>query len=598
MGDPLTPTAARVSRWWALPVALTVAATGLLWDPGTTAYSALKGVLLPLGALAAALAAWAKLRRGGRWELDGVTLALLGLLTWAGISLCWTPSVAAGLSDLAPALAAVTLLVCGRVLLRPTSAARVLTVAVTTAGLLASGVVFTEHGLGRPVLTGTIGNPNHLAAFLVATVPFAGWMACWPTRASARQGVASSLPTRLLRGTALVGPLLVAVALTGCRSAWLALGAGALVAGALTRPTRRGRGLALGAALVGFGVLAALASRGPDRWRQSLAGRLYLARISLSLVAARPAAGHGVGSYALRFPEHQATRLENHPEERSLWTHAQTAHCEPLQGLVELGLPGGVLILLVTILLVREMIGPRERGPPPLRQRVGAVSLVILAVSGLAEGSLHNVALLTLATAGAALLLRPRRTRRHVAAVDLGSRLSRVPGVAVILAFTASALTVTAARHYAADRLLARAHLTRQPHARARLLRRSIHLSPNPGRARFYLALTLARLGHTAAAAQKFRLSALDFPNLGTTVALGNALMARGRYREAADAYRRAVRLHPRYAAAHHNLGVALRRLGLRRAARLSFRRARRLWPGRWLEPWRIRVIRRHTRPS
>lgn len=579
------------SRWWALPVALTVVATGILWDPQTFSYGALKAVLLPLGALAAAFAAWVRVRQGAHWDLGGPTLAVLGLAVWAGVSLTWTPSMTAGLSDLAPGLAAVTLLASARVLLRGAGATRVLATAIAGSGLVASIVALAEHGLGRPMISGTIGNPNHLALYVAATLPALVWVA-WCSPAP------TPLPRRLARLLLLVSPALCAMWLSGCRSAWLAVGAGALFTLALTRPTRRARWVALGGALGLCLILGGAASLGPvpGRWRQRLGGRVYLARISVDLFTARAARGHGVGGFALRFPEHQATRLEAHPEERPLWTHARTAHCEPLQGLVELGLVGGLLMLLVTLFVLYAMVG--DRGPPPPRRWVPSASLVILGVSGLAEGSLHTVALLTLATAHVAWLWEPSPEPQDVAGSSPGGTVQRAAWVAVVLAFTASALTVTATRQYVADRLVARSHLTATPAQRLSLLRRAGHLAPNPGRARFYLGLALARQGRPVAAERTLRQSARDFPNLGTSIALGNALMAQGRVREAAEAYGRAAWLHPRYAAAHHNLGLAQQRLGQRRASGESLRRARRLWPGRWLEPWRIRAIRHLVRPA
>lgn len=583
------------SRWWALPVALTVVATGILWDPQTSSYGALKSVLLPLGALAAAFAAWVRVRRGAHWDLGGPTLAVLGLAVWAGVSLTWTPSVTAGLSDLAPGLAAVTLLVSARVLLRGAGATRVLATAIAGSGLVASGVALAEHGLARPMISGTIGNPNHLAIYVAATLPALVWVA-WCSPAP------TPLPWRLARLVLLVSPALSAMWLSGCRSAWLAVAAGALLAVALTRPTRRDRWVAMGAALGLCLALLGVASLGPipGRWRQRLEGRLYLARISVNLFTARAALGHGVGGFAMRFPAHQAKRLEIHPEERPHWTHARTAHCEPLQGLVELGLVGGLLILGVTLFVIGAMVG--GRGPPSPRRWVASAGLVILGVSSLSEGSLHTVALLVLATAYLAWLLEPRVEPRVEPRGEPGSNrggaLQRASGVAAVLAFTASALSVTAARQYAADRLVAQSHLTATPSRRLSLLRRASHLAPNPGRARFYLGLTLARQGQPVTAARTLRRSARDFPNLGTSIALGNAFMAQGRYREAARAYGHAAWLNPRYATAHHNLGLAQRRMGRHRASQESLRRARRLWPGRWLEPWRIRAIRHLVRPA
>ncbi len=607
MGNPLNEPIQRpeVSRWWALPLALSVAATGILWDPQTSSYGTLKGVALPLGGLATVVAAWIRVHRGASWDLGGPLVAVLGLVVWAGISLWWTPSGPAGLSDLALVTAAVTLLLAGRVLLQGEGAARVLATAMAGSGLVASMVALAEYGLGHRLILGTIGNPNHLAIYVAATGPALVWVAwSWGISSTSRKSVPDWRLLRLGRLVALLVLLAIPLAtiwLTGCRSAWLAVGAGLLVTGALTRPTRRSRWLALGATLALGLVLGGVATlvlgsantfRDPKpaswQWQQRLGGRIYLARISTTLFLARAAKGHGVGSFALRFPEYQAARLAAHPEERSLWTNAHTAHFEPLQVLVELGLVGGLLMIVITIFAIVAMVGGRS--PPPPRRLVAAASLMILGVAGLAEGSLHTVALLTLATASAALLWEPGASR-------VGA-LQRATWVAAVLAFTTSALVITAARAYAADTLIAQSHLAASSAQRLTLLRRAERLAPNPGRARFYLGLALARQGRPDLASQALRRSARDFSNLGTFLALGNAHMARNRFREAARAYGLAAYHHPRYAAAHHNLGLALKRLGQTRASRRSLDRARRIWPGRWMDPWRIRAIQRLIPPA
>lgn len=577
---------AQEGRWWALPLALTVVATGVLWDPQSASYGALKGALLALGTLATVITAGVRMHRGTGWDLRGPVLAVGGLAIWATVTLWWAPSRAAGLGDMKLALAAVILLLAGRVLLQGASARQVLVVALAATGWIASVVALVEAVLGRSTPAGTIGNPNHLAAYIAASGPALVWFG-WSGfgQGTGRWG------WRLVRWAAGLGPALFALWLTGCRSAWLALGAGIAVWVALQQPTRQRRTLALGGTLLLGLVAGAALAWSPSPWRQRLGGRLYLARISARLAVDGAPWGHGVGGFASRFPAAQARRLASHPEERPLWTHARTAHCEPLHALVELGAVGGLLVVLVSLYLLGAMVG--GRGPPSAVRLVAASGLAILGVSSLAEGTLHTVALLTLAAALAALLWKPSAPR-------VGSGRASIPavGLAVGLALVASTLVVSTTRHYAADRLVTRARLAQAPEQRLALLRQAVRVAPNPGRSRFYLGLALAQQGRPRAAARTLRRSAGDFPNLGTFVALGNTLMALGRYPEAAALYRHATWLHPRYAAAHHNLGLAQRRLGRHRASQASLRRARRIWPGRWLEPWRIRAIRSLIRPA
>jgi tetratricopeptide (TPR) repeat protein len=58
--------------------------------------------------------------------------------------------------------------------------------------------------------------------------------------------------------------------------------------------------------------------------------------------------------------------------------------------------------------------------------------------------------------------------------------------------------------------------------------------------------------------------------------------MELGRTEEAAEAFRRAAWLNPRFAIAHYNLALALQKLGKLEEAKRSMLRAHRIWPARW----------------
>jgi len=81
----------------------------------------------------------------------------------------------------------------------------------------------------------------------------------------------------------------------------------------------------------------------------------------------------------------------------------------------------------------------------------------------------------------------------------------------------------------------------------------------------------------------------LDERSVRTIVNVGNMLLEDGAVDEAIVHYEAALRLDDRYAPAHHNLGVALRRRGDRAASVRHLRRATRLEITAWVSRRRRR---------
>ncbi len=98
---------------------------------------------------------------------------------------------------------------------------------------------------------------------------------------------------------------------------------------------------------------------------------------------------------------------------------------------------------------------------------------------------------------------------------------------------------------------------------------------------RLALGKTLARRGDPNAALLEYRRAIDLYPNAAAWLAVGKLFAQQERWRQAADAYERAVALRPEGALGHYELGVA--RLALHRpaAARDAFARAAELDPGR-----------------
>ncbi len=103
-------------------------------------------------------------------------------------------------------------------------------------------------------------------------------------------------------------------------------------------------------------------------------------------------------------------------------------------------------------------------------------------------------------------------------------------------------------------------------------------------------AIEAIRAGERASAAAFLAEAlALDERSARTIVNVGNMLLEDGAIDEAIVHYEAALRLDDRYAPAHHNLGVALRRRGDRAASVRHLRRATRLEITAWVSRRRRR---------
>ena len=198
------------------------------------------------------------------------------------------------------------------------------------------------------------------------------------------------------------------------------------------------------------------------------------------------------------------------------------------------------------------------------------------------RSTFHEAPLLFMACVAAGLLcpFRPTAIKQK----NTTARITVVTWAALV--FGASAGLFRSVQQYRADRMLGSAFGVRNARARTRILRAAEGMAPSPGRIRFYLGVTLLEASQPARATVVLAQSLRDYPNLGTYLALGNAQLALNRPDLAARTFRKATRLNPRYAAAHHNLAQALRQLGRSAEALESLRRAHRLWPGRWRKPF------------
>ena len=396
------------------------------------------------------------------------------------------------------------------------------------------------------LISGSFGNPDYAAACLVATVP-------WTVAAMAQAGppaggqrcVQNQRRTAIHRSAHGLSLLIQAVALVGLNSlgAWAGLAVAALAWGMWTGG--RWRSLAL------VGGLAGCAAFAHQEVRDHLAGRAYLARLSLQLVQDHPLAGVGPGGFHTAFLEAQAAS-----EAGPLWTNATHAHNEVLHVVAEQGPLAGLLLGLPLLGLLG---GPRRR-PAAWAAAVGCC--VVGTVSPVLY--MPGAAFLAALSLGAALPHRP-----HLASNPVRRAAQ---GLGLVLALGALGL---ASADLLADRLLARADAAGD----AALAERSATWALQPAR-----ALRLAAWAGVAVDPAHALALAVEAdqraPSVEGSLMRGRAAMAARRYPEAIAAFQRAVALHSGLFAGWYNLARAYDDAGNRADARRASARARALRPG------------------
>lgn len=104
--------------------------------------------------------------------------------------------------------------------------------------------------------------------------------------------------------------------------------------------------------------------------------------------------------------------------------------------------------------------------------------------------------------------------------------------------------------------------------------REALEADPGNAEARYLMGSLTLQAGRPDEAVDHLSRAAADGGGADCLARLGEALAAAGRNAEACVAYERAIALKPDYAAAHNNLGVALKHLGRTDDAVAAFDRA------------------------
>lgn len=209
-------------------------------------------------------------------------------------------------------------------------------------------VFYTAHA------SGTYVNPNHFAGLVAMALPLAfsaalgGWERYAP-RVPNGEGRGVS-PARAALFSFLTALLLVAVLFSRSRGGLLAAAAGLAATGALwlgASRRRRAAALAVGVFLATAAALGAWVGLEPVVERYETTGRDIVARTAvwrdaLELVAVRPLAGTGFGSFGDVYPRVQTAHLA---------FTVDHAHNDYLQLAVELGVPAAALFVASWIYL-------------------------------------------------------------------------------------------------------------------------------------------------------------------------------------------------------------------------------------------------------
>lgn len=255
--------------------------------------------------------------------------------------------------------------------------------------------------------TGVFANSNHLASLLLSTIPVLAALGVEQGRAP-QKAKAGHRVAILIALIACAGAVMVGVALTGSFAALL-LGGPMLAASALlflpAVAVRAGRLAVLiaAAALIGIAVVATV---GVERLvsiggSASAAERLGILDITVRMMLAYAPVGSGLGTFQAAYPLFEDPALVS-------WIYVNHAHSDYLELLVELGLPGALLIVAFALWWGWRFAALwRANGTAPLVRAATLVSFGLL-LHSLVDFPLRTAALSALFAWAIAMMARPR----------------------------------------------------------------------------------------------------------------------------------------------------------------------------------------------
>jgi putative inorganic carbon (HCO3(-)) transporter len=222
---------------------------------------------------------------------------------------------------------------------------------------------------------GTLGNPDFVAAWCCAALPISYFATV--ERARSKRGRAI--------GWGIVALQLAAILATGSRAALVAL-----AAQAIALIVYRGSGWKKWLAMLPVAALA-LVLPGSRALDETLRGRLYLARVSLSQVRHLPLTGYGPGSFEPQFAQWQVQWLQEHGTVDARFAGSvDHAHNDYIEFLVEYGPLGlGALLAATWPLAAVRRSTARHASGLPIAAAAGFAGLL---ASALIDFPLHRPA--------------------------------------------------------------------------------------------------------------------------------------------------------------------------------------------------------------
>lgn len=541
-----------------LAATLLVAAASLaclIHDPAATASNAKTTVALAVAALAVGVRAQRILHE--MRSIPGLA-AWIAFTGWSAVTVTW--GTAAGWLDLAPWVAS-----CGVALaaasFESSRARRIASDTALVVGTVSSAAAVYEHASGaRGILVhGGQGNGNWLGLLLAVALPLGVPRVRSAWRAGDR--LAPALAVMLLLQIA-------ALWMSESRTALIALGVASVAALAARRAGRASRLVAtLATGALSLSMLGAAPAEPPvdapvaTSWTAAWHGRVWIWGASLEAALAHPIMGNGLGSFGHAYLRAQADRLAGLPPWRAsrVFENATTAHQDWIQAWCDSGTVALVLLVASFVLTLRDQ--------RVSRWTAGLTSTLSLAICAAADSPLRQPAVVLL--------------WGLVIAGTTGKPAGGLVGPACFAAVLAgcSALLGPSTAHWFARRWETFAQ-DAEPAERIALLSRAVRLAPSSGEAWLDLGLARQELGDCEGAVEALDRSTRLLANVGTYVAMGNALIDCGRVEQAVDTYERAIALHPGGFRARANLVEALRRLGRYEQARRELQVAKTIYPG------------------
>ncbi len=402
----------------------------------------------------------------------------------------------------------------------------------------------------RGNILGTFGNANHLASYLVLSIPL----------------ILGCIFLSTNSWWYILIPCLVTVlgclVLTGARAAWSAsfIGIAFLVLFGFRQSKRIGLNLTGFAVLMLAGVIILILLTQPNllgevkgRVEESfsisegtISYRILAWRLALDMTVDRPLFGSGPGTFKLLFLPTLADYLKS-GNPLSYWSvneKMNEPHNEYLQMAVETGVPGLAFFILIVSVTLSAGWKSLRRGLTQSGFLISALlaSLIAGLVHAFASIPFHVVPSFITFWAVVAFLFSLLKSNASKKPEPRPKQRAWYLLLAVGL-FVFAAVTIHSTRrelsfsyHFKVATNLN--HMKRYKGA-LYYFQRALEIQPTSGRVKFYCGSTLVSLGHHAEGAALLHESTKNFQDIYTYKNLGAAYEAMGRYDKAVEMYRR-----------------------------------------------------------